>query len=740
MEAAGLAIGAVALVSLFKDCIDLYSMISAARELDEDASILNIKLGVEKMLLLQWSDRVGLLEPAKFDTTFNDITTRETILSILSSIKSLLSNSQALQDTYGLVKHSGLTVSPASDSTPTEQFNEASENRLSRFLGDFNKFKVTHSGESIRPSRIHKAAKQFRWVVVHKDKFDGLINHLSYFNGALNSLAPRVSDSTFDLSSEDLSYVDSISQLDGIMQISVKQHPAIAKAAMVAKRNLIQRRILLRLSFARQDDRKDNIKNAHHKTLNWALTRLSPWLLEGSGIYWIFGKAGSGKSTLMKYLAYHKDTELVLDQWACGTKLIICRFFFYALGQTEQRSQLGLLRSLLYQILVIYPEYIEVVLSNMWQEVLLLGDKSEDHPQNQQLSMPSANQLMIALSTLCRTHLRDRKLCFFIDGLDEFEGQDMDAAAFIEEIGSFTNAKVIVSSRPHPAFVSLFSTKPRMNLPDLTKDDIASYIEATVGSHPYLSALSRIQPDVKREIVRLLADKASGVFLWVALACRSVLEGCHNYDTIEDIKARTEALPGEVERLFEQLLTTIQPCWRGEAVRTLKMVHTNDHYRESEPIPTLGLYLAQEQGLDVTSDQSRTSFVKISTLTHHLDVIHEITEGRIRSRYCGLIEVSNERAYITVIHRSLHSFLSQPGVWERISTSIEETEIDGHAMLSALWLRMSGSAATTTLVQRKFMENAMAHIYYGAKDTCAPEVTLHNLSKLQFILGMPESG
>lgn len=92
MEAAGLAIGAVALVSLFKDCIDLYSMISAARELDEDASILNIKLGIVKMLLLQWSDQVGLLEPAKFDTTFNDITTRETILSILSSIKILLSN------------------------------------------------------------------------------------------------------------------------------------------------------------------------------------------------------------------------------------------------------------------------------------------------------------------------------------------------------------------------------------------------------------------------------------------------------------------------------------------------------------------------------------------------------------------------------------------------------------------------------------------------------------------------
>lgn len=32
------------------------------------------------------------------------------------------------------------------------------------------------------------------------------------------------------------------------------------------------------------------------------------WLEEGDGLYWIAGKAGSGKSTLMKYIASHPST------------------------------------------------------------------------------------------------------------------------------------------------------------------------------------------------------------------------------------------------------------------------------------------------------------------------------------------------------------------------------------------------------------------------------------------------
>lgn len=59
------------------------------------------------------------------------------------------------------------------------------------------------------------------------------------------------------------------------------------------------------------DDRREGVFSAHAKTFEWALRKpdkdvewddLSFWMGAGFEIYWISGKAGSGKSTLMKYL------------------------------------------------------------------------------------------------------------------------------------------------------------------------------------------------------------------------------------------------------------------------------------------------------------------------------------------------------------------------------------------------------------------------------------------------------
>ncbi len=51
-KAVGLFLGAVALVGSFIDYIDLVSNISASRSLGADYELLNIKLYIEKTLLL----------------------------------------------------------------------------------------------------------------------------------------------------------------------------------------------------------------------------------------------------------------------------------------------------------------------------------------------------------------------------------------------------------------------------------------------------------------------------------------------------------------------------------------------------------------------------------------------------------------------------------------------------------------------------------------------------------------
>jgi hypothetical protein len=90
------------------------------------------------------------------------------------------------------------------------------------------------------------------------------------------------------------------------------------------------------------------------------------WLQTGTGIYWIEGKAGSGKSTLMKHVFEDARLREYLEIWAKHTPLCIASYFFWNSGSSEQRSQAGFLKSLLFQIFTQYPDLMPVVLPERW--------------------------------------------------------------------------------------------------------------------------------------------------------------------------------------------------------------------------------------------------------------------------------------------------------------------------------------------------------------------------------------
>ena len=75
------------------------------------------------------------------------------------------------------------------------------------------------------------------------------------------------------------------------------------------------------------------------------------WASEVGGMFWICGKPGSGKSTVMEYLA--RDEELpahlrrgISDKWT-----VVHHFFFDFDVSTDMRNNFeGFIRSLLYQL------------------------------------------------------------------------------------------------------------------------------------------------------------------------------------------------------------------------------------------------------------------------------------------------------------------------------------------------------------------------------------------------------
>ncbi|KAI8200939.1 hypothetical protein KHU50_006326 [Colletotrichum sp. SAR 10_65] len=136
-------------------------------------------------------------------------------------------------------------------------------------------------------------------------------------------------------------------------------------------KQLILKDLLNFLYFPQEVDRFYDIKPAHKGTFEWVYSEprsganratwanFHEWLRNDSGIYWISGKAGSGKSTLMKLIGTDERTRQPLLEWSAGSRLLILSFYFWNPGTPLQKSLEGLLRSIISQALKECPELAE---------------------------------------------------------------------------------------------------------------------------------------------------------------------------------------------------------------------------------------------------------------------------------------------------------------------------------------------------------------------------------------------
>ena len=96
--------------------------------------------------------------------------------------------------------------------------------------------------------------------------------------------------------------------------------------------------------------RRHEQEPANEMTPRW--DNFAMWLKSGHGSYWINGKAGSGKSTLMSYVCQNDGRLELLKQWSTNRIILTPTYFFWAAGSKLQNTVEGLLRSLIYQMLV----------------------------------------------------------------------------------------------------------------------------------------------------------------------------------------------------------------------------------------------------------------------------------------------------------------------------------------------------------------------------------------------------
>ena len=310
--------------------------------------------------------------------------------------------------------------------------------------------------------------------------------------------------------------------------------------------------------------RRETVSKAHEKTFEWIyeLDGFDPsnrrwdsiiqWLEHGEGIYWVSGKAGSGKSTLMSYIYDNDRTSKLLGIWSGAKDVFVPSYFFWSSGNELEKSSEGLLRSLLCQILQKFPNLTPSGNEDNFTQEL---DK-EEHYQPRPIAAWTEHKLHLTLQHVMLRAQKTCRICIFIDGIDE-TSDDPDAAIAVIKSMLSANGKILLSSRRDPPYINAFDSSAKLRLQDLTESDVRTYVWDKL--QPFLGR------DKMSEIVDRILDKAQGVFLWVELVVKELIRGLQNDDSVTQLQERVDSTPSDIEALYVKMLSKIEHVYCPEA-------------------------------------------------------------------------------------------------------------------------------------------------------------------------------
>ncbi|KAN0112346.1 hypothetical protein V8E51_005297 [Hyaloscypha variabilis] len=433
--------------------------------------------------------------------------------------------------------------------------------------------------------------------------------------------------------------------------------------AGVLTENNMRKGLLQSLQYDTMLAREMQLIDANVTTLDWVWllptgpSSLSLWLETGTGIFWVQGKPGSGKSTLMSYLKDHSQTKYFAP--AHCQDLIIIRFFFdFRARSGISNSFEGLLRAFLFQLTSDIPALSSSIAEfgkiEMWQ------------PKAQQDFLWTTTKLRQALLSAlqsCTTNI-----FMLIDGVDELEGTGrnmLDMIEFFQEVASINNErrhiKVCIASRPHPLMITAFGSSSGFKLQDHNDDGIKNYINcrlkiATQVPHKPAFELGLI--GFTGEIRR----RSHGVFLWARFAVDEILIGIAEGDEEKELWTRLQALPDELEEIYARIVKRIISCF-GSLEETSIMLQiayfTRRSLRLQEFFRIVQLSLPQR-----LSDSSLSS---------------EGFEKRILAKTGGLVEVVGTKdvlnGEVRLIHETVRTYLDRQNSGMDVCFGLEKVDI-----------------------------------------------------------------
>lgn len=384
------------------------------------------------------------------------------------------------------------------------------------------------------------------------------------------------------------------------------------------------------LYFTKIDERLTSLIAAQGTTCRWFFTKpeYASWhdaaqYSDHGGFLWIKGNPGTGKSTLMKLLF----EEAKLN--AKGDSLqITLSFFFLARGTTEEKSAMGLYRSLLHQL---FEKAVDLRDSLEWM--------TADGARFTQRNGWHEEALKQTLTHTIQ-NLGSRSLTIFVDALDECDKSQAEGmVSFFEELCSRAREaqvrlRICLSSRHYPSVVIQKGI-------EITLEDEIGHVE---DIKQYIKSKLRLGKVKQAESLRSeILEKSSRIFLWVVLVL-DILNSEYPESSIsmKKIRERLEEIPPKLNDLFEMILTRdgenlerLQACLKWILFAT-------------RPLKPQELYFAIQLNLDK----------ECSSCWDQEDVELDQMKTFVRRSSKGLAEVTRSKASeVQFIHESVRDFL-----------------------------------------------------------------------------------
>ncbi|KAF4450039.1 ankyrin repeat [Fusarium albosuccineum] len=297
-------------------------------------------------------------------------------------------------------------------------------------------------------------------------------------------------------------------------------------------------------------------------TCEWVLKRpkYQDWNAAPSGLLWICGAPGKGKTILSVFL-----TQILEATRADATVI----WFFCDNKVASRNTAVNILRGLMIQLILRHQHLISHLLPT-WkiQGGDLFGVNSFESLWGIFLAM---------LESLVGT-----EICCVLDALDECDEQSLSPlvsklVALFNDGGSGQrhSLKLIVASREQPQCLSVgLSAFPHIRL-DMMDHDIDLYISDRVAHLARMKAVDT--SPLRLHIYEAFQNHAGGTFLWVSFMSKDLEQ-----KSLGEIEWALTQLPSGLDAIYERILAQIKPenkqvvseilTWLSLATRPLRVV------------------------------------------------------------------------------------------------------------------------------------------------------------------------